>query len=187
MAPGRDGGRFSIEIPRRGGVLPRGEGGEGPGGCVRDIFWGKGAKYFFFGAEMPTNKGHRTQLGECQFQDGLSTKFGKEVSSRNLRENRSGWVGEGAGRKGCESGFVAIKVSVCCRSWKISKIPAPIKIKSALPPPPSPKYPPLQGGILWTWLFLQKERIFPGAHKTGAAISGPRIARTKILRTRGFV
>ena len=24
--------------------------------------------------------------------------------------------------------------------------------------------------------FLQKERIFPGAHKIGAAISGPRIA-----------
>ena len=37
--------------------------------------------------------------------------------------------------------------------------------------------PPLKRGILWTWLFfLQKERIFPGAHRIGAAISGPRIA-----------
>ena len=27
--------------------------------------------------------------------------------------------------------------------------------------------------------FLQKERIFPGAHKIGAAISGPRIAGRK--------
>ena len=42
----------------------------------------------------------------------------------------------------------------------------------------NPKYPPpLKRGILWTWrVFLQKERIFPGAHKIGAAISGPRIA-----------
>ena len=28
--------------------------------------------------------------------------------------------------------------------------------------------------------FLQNERIFPGAHKIGAAISGPRIADKKI-------
>ena len=27
--------------------------------------------------------------------------------------------------------------------------------------------------------FLQKERIFPGAHKIGTAISGPRIAGNK--------
>ena len=38
--------------------------------------------------------------------------------------------------------------------------------------------PPPKRGILWTWVFLQKERIFPGAHKIGAAISGPRIADT---------
>ena len=29
-------------------------------------------------------------------------------------------------------------------------------------------------------VFLQKERIFRGAHKIGAAISGPRIAAKKI-------
>ena len=40
----------------------------------------------------------------------------------------------------------------------LRKILAPIKIKSALPPPP-PK-PPLKRGILWTRVFLQKERIF---------------------------
>ena len=44
----------------------------------------------------------------------------------------------------------------------LRKIRAPIKIKSALPPPPpNPKYPPpLKRGILWTQVFLQKERIF---------------------------
>ena len=34
---------------------------------------------------------------------------------------------------------------------------------------------PLKRGILWTWLFLQNGRIFPGVHKIGAAISGHRI------------
>ena len=65
------------------------------------------------------------------------------------------------------------------------KILAPIKIKSALAPPP-PK-PPLKRGILWTWVFLQKERIFPGVHKIGAAISGPRIADTNFTDTRIFL
>ena len=61
----------------------------------------------------------------------------------------------------------------------IRKIRAPIKIKSALPPPPQKK-----GGILRTWFFLQKEGIFPGVHKIGAAISGPRIADTNFMDTK---
>ena len=64
------------------------------------------------------------------------------------------------------------------------KILAPIKIKSALPPPPKP---PPKRGILWTWVFLQKDRIFPGVHKIGAAISGPRIADTNFTDTRIFL
>ena len=65
------------------------------------------------------------------------------------------------------------------------KNPRAHKNKSALPPPKkNPKYPPLKGGILWTWFFLQKERIFPGAHKIGAAISGPRIADKNFTDTR---
>ena len=52
----------------------------------------------------------------------------------------------------------------------IRKILAPTKIKSALPPPPKKKTqntpPP-----------TQKERIFPGAHKIGAAISGTKFRR----------
>ena len=61
----------------------------------------------------------------------------------------------------------------------LRKIRAPIKIKSALPPPPTQK-----GGILRTWFFLQKEGIFPGVHKIGAAISGPRIADTNFTATK---
>ena len=68
--------------------------------------------------------------------------------------------------------------SVSVRS--IRKILAPIKIKSALPPPPKRR-------ILWTWVFLQKERIFPGVDKIGAAISGPRIADTNFTDTRIFL
>ena len=35
-------------------------------------------------------------------------------------------------------------------------------------------------------VFLQKERIFPGAHKVGAAISDPRIADKKFYRHDGL-
>ena len=36
-------------------------------------------------------------------------------------------------------------------------------------------------------VFLQKEGIFPGVHKIGAAISGPRIADTNFTDTRIFL
>ena len=62
----------------------------------------------------------------------------------------------------------------------IRKIRAPIKIKFGTPPPQ-------KRGILRTWFFLQKERIFPGVHKIGAPISGPRIADTNFTDTRIFL
>ena len=46
-----------IENPSGGGVLSGGlgrAGGEGPGRCLRGIWGGGGAKYFFVGAEIPT-------------------------------------------------------------------------------------------------------------------------------------
>ena len=62
------------------------------------------------------------------------------------------------------------------------------KIGSPPPPPKNPKYPPpLKRGILWTWFFLQKERIFPGVHKIDAPISGPRIADKNFTDTRIFL
>ena len=38
-----------------------------------------------------------------------------------------------------------------------------------------------------TWVFLQKERIFPGVHKIDASISGPRIADKNYTDTRIFL
>ena len=72
----------------------------------------------------------------------------------------------------------------------IGKIPTPIKIKLALPPllkkPRTP--PPLKGGILWAWGFSsRKNQKMPGAHKIGAAISGPRITGGNFMDTRIFL
>ena len=67
------------------------------------------------------------------------------------------------------------------------KNPRAHKNKIGTPPPQSPKYPPLKRGILWTWLFLQNRRFFPGVHKIGAAISGPRIADKNFTDTRIFL
>ena len=74
-------------------------------------------------------------------------------------------------------------------SPKLRKIPATIKIQSALPPPPqNPKYPPpfSKEEFLDMEDFLQKERRILGAHKIGAAISGPRIADKNCTDTRIF-
>ena len=57
-APGRGGGRFSVENPRGGGgsSYERGGSGEGPGGCLRFFFFfggGGEAKYFCSGPKFP--------------------------------------------------------------------------------------------------------------------------------------
>ena len=51
------------------------------------------------------------------------------------------------------------------------------KIGTSTPPSwKKPRTPPLKGGILWAWGFSsRKNPKMPGAHKIGAAISGPRI------------
>ena len=66
------------------------------------------------------------------------------------------------------------------RAACLQKNPRAHKNKIGIPPPQTP---PLKGGILRTWFFLQRERIFPGVHKIGAAISGPRIADTNFADT----
>ena len=70
----------------------------------------------------------------------------------------------------------------------VRKILAPIKKESAPPPPPkkNPKYPPKKAEFYGHGFFLQKERIFPGVHKIGAAISGPRIADKKFYGHEDF-
>ena len=76
-------------------------------------------------------------------------------------------------------GFLSLDLS--------QKIPAPIKIASALPPPPNSKPPP-KTRILWTWRFsCRKKAEILGAHKIGAANSGPRIADTDFTDTRTFL
>ena len=71
----------------------------------------------------------------------------------------------------------------------LGNIPALIKIKLALPPPPSkkPQHPPLKGGILRAWWFSsRKNQKMPGAHKIGAAISGPKNCRRKFCGHHAF-
>ena len=60
----------------------------------------------------------------------------------------------------------------------VQKILAPIKMESALPPPKTQ--------IVWAGFFLQREHIFPGVHKIGAAISVPRIAGRKFYAHQDF-
>ena len=71
---------------------------------------------------------------------------------------------------------------------RVRKIRAPIKIKSALPPPPQTQIPPPKTRTFMDMgFFLQKERIFPGVHKIGAAISGPKLAGKNFTDTRIFL
>ena len=91
------------------------------------------------------------------------------------------------GEPGCEGGggcgdLWQPRVS---QTWvpKFRKIPAPIKIKLAVPPPTLLKRPrttPLKRrSFMGMGVFQQKEPTIPGAQKIGAAISGPRIAGGK--------
>ena len=66
-------------------------------------------------------------------------------------------------------------------AYKSQKNPRAHKNKIGTSPPPPKR------GILWTLFFLQSGRIFPGVHKIGAAISGPRIADKNFTDTRIFL
>ena len=70
------------------------------------------------------------------------------------------------------------------------KNPRAHKNKIGTPPPPKPKNtppPPQNEEFYGHVFFLQKERIFPGAHKIDAPISGPRIADKNFTDTRIFL
>ena len=108
-----------------------------------------------------------------------------------MKGGRGVWPVERKNQKGGQGGGTAkpakVRASYCgnpplTNYPLVRKILAPIKIKSALPPPPpqNPKYPPQNAKFYGHGFFLQKE---PGAHKIGAAISGPRIADKTFLRT----
>ena len=80
--------------------------------------------------------------------------------------------------------FVAL-----CLFASLSRLPSmpPLRGRESRHGPPPPKPPPPKRGILRAWFFGQKERIFPGVHKIGAPISGPRIADTNFTDTRIFL
>ena len=61
------------------------------------------------------------------------------------------------------------------------------KIGTLPPPNPKPPPPPKTRNFMDMGFFLQRERIFPGIHKIGAAISGPRIADKRFTDTRAFL
>ena len=93
-------------------------------------------------------------------------------------------------RKNSKYAAIAIAATEGASKIQLRKIPAPIKVKSALPPPeknqntpPAPKR-----GISWTWRFsCRKNTEILGTHKIGAAISGPRIADKNLTDTRIFL
>ena len=91
-------------------------------------------------------------------------------------------------KKQARKGFAILSLQVS-RDMKsiaagplIRKIRAPIKIKSALPPPP--KKPPQKRGILWTRVFpAERAHIFQVSIKLAHPFPAPEL-RTRILRTR---
>ena len=97
------------------------------------------------------------------------------------------WVG----RLQLQPQFVQLLVATNIRNGKFQKNPRAHKNKIGTPPPPEKPQippPPLKRGILWTWRFsCRKNAIFPGAHKIGAAISGPRIADKNFTDTKIFL
>ena len=74
----------------------------------------------------------------------------------------------------------------------LRKIPAPIKIKSALPPPcpktQNPKYPPpkTRNSMGMEVYSCRKNTKIPGAQKIGTTISGPRIAGKEMYGHEAF-
>ena len=61
------------------------------------------------------------------------------------------------------------------------------KIGTSTPLLKNPRTPP-KGGILWAWGFSsRKNQKMPGAHKIGAAISGPRITGGNFMDTTFFL
>ena len=67
---------------------------------------------------------------------------------------------------------MSVAVMVFSALKKIRKIRAPIKIKSALPPPPKKKTQKRE--FYGHGFSCRKNAFFPGVHKIGAPISGPR-------------
>ena len=118
---------------------------------------------------------------------GVVGGAGFPLEKNGKRGRGTRWVGGGVGtgkgtgksmRKLCRNYPLATYLSVSPLK-KLRKIRAPIKIKSALPPPPpKPKIPPppKTRNFMDRGFSCRTDAFFPGVHKIGAALSGPRIA-----------
>ena len=73
-----------------------------------------------------------------------------------------------------------------CWSDVIQKNPRAHKNKIGTPPPP-PNPPPKKGEFYGHGFSCRKNAFFPGVHKIGAPISGPRIADTNFTDTGIFL
>ena len=150
--------------------------GPGPGRLFRDFF----QDFLAFGPETPSPR--PTEPQNSRFRHCVRVAFGREGEDVACTAPApSVWA-----RTEVQDSSCAMR-----HQKKIRKIPAPIKIKSALPPPPKTQInpPPPKRRNLYCMdmgFLLQKERIFPGAHKIGAAISRPRIADKKFYGHEDF-
>ena len=112
------------------------------------------------------------------------------LSARLIQNFGAGGILRGCSGSGHLESLQQAGAFLTPKAFHLRKIPAPIKIKSAPRPLPEKTQntpPPLKRGILWTWRFsCRKNAIFPGAHKFGSAISGPRIADTEFYGHEAF-
>ena len=85
--------------------------------------------------------------------------------------------------------FLARGMAWACLSTvsPLQRNPRAHKNKIGTPPPQNPNNPPPKTRNFMDRVCLQKERIFPGVHTIGAAISGPRIADMNFTDTRIFL
>ena len=124
----------------------------------------------------------------CQKKQGILTKTGENdefafyIHTHTRKYKGSGPQNpesdENDENGGCHSG----KTMVYRMQGFHSENPRAHKNKIGTPPPKKTQNtrPPLERGILLTWLFPAERTHFPGAYKIGAAISGPRIADKKL-------
>ena len=86
---------------------------------------------------------------------------------------------------GHHTNVVAHCLLIPCLVAKNQKNPRAHKNKIGTPPPP--KTPPKKGEFYGHGFSYRKNAFFPGVHKIGAPISGPRIADTNFTDTRIFL
>ena len=131
--------------------------------------------------------GEKKSRNKNRAQPWYARKSGKSPGQKELLANYLciGFAPEGTGHE-----LVATNLWWPPQSERFCfrKIRAPIKIKSAIPPPPPkpkirPPAPKTRNCMEKMRFSCRKNAFFPGVHKIGAAVSGPPELRTRILWT----